>query len=366
MKRTILMIAIALLLLAGCSQAPTGQAVKEEAIKIGYVGPLTGNQAGIGQAQLNAVKMAVEGLNAHGGINGTRVQLFIADDKHEPQESVTAVHALLDAHGVVAIVGPTNSAATMAVAPIVNEAHVPLISPVATSPVVREAGPYVFRTMPDTALETKKLAAYAHEQGFEKVAVIAVNNDFGKGSVDAFKGYYNGTVTSVHLHTAGTTDHRSELVKAMNDNPDAILIASYFIENGNIIKQARELGFEGELFGVETINQAECYNVAQESAEGVVYATPTPLATDEFKEAYAEKYGEEPRFSADTAYDAFMLLAEAIEECGTNGEAIRECLHRIGQDYAGASGTITFDENGDVDKPFSLYRVENGTGVLIG
>ncbi|MBW2991506.1 penicillin-binding protein activator [Candidatus Woesearchaeota archaeon] len=370
-KTTKLAIAIAILIiivLSGCTQTPAGQVVKEEPIKIGYVGPLTGYTASYGKSQLNALLMAVDEVNEQGGIQGKKIELVIGDSKHLPADSVTIVRKLIDIDNVKAIIGPIGSSNVMAVAPIVNQQQMPLVSPLATSPVVREAGEYVFRTMPDTALQTKKLAQYAQDNNLQRIGVIYVNNDFGAATTQAFEKHFKqtgGEIVQIETHNFAEKDFRTQLTKINNKDVDALFLASYPVESGLILKQAKEMGFNKQIFGVETLGQKQALDVAQESANGIVYAIPKKLTSQDFIEKYNALYKEGMTFATDTAYDGFMLIVESMRECGTEGPQIKECLHKIGQNYQGVSGVITFDAKGDVDKPFALYKIIEGESVEI-
>lgn len=347
------------LAIAGCSNTETN-----ETIKIGYIGPLAGNFADFGEGQLNAINIAVKEVNDKGGINGKKVQLIAADTKHLTQETVTATHQLIN-EDIIALIGPTGSSNIMAIASLLNEKQLPTITSITTSPVVQKAGPYVFRTMPDVTLQTIKIAEYMSKQDIQSVSIIYVENDFGQGVVDAFSKNYDENIISKEAHEFGEKDFRASLTKAKNKKTQAVFIATYPTEAANLIKQAKEIDYQGVLIGVETVGTGPVREIAGNAREGIIFAKPTPLATEEFKQKYKQAYGIDPVFSSDNAYDNFMLLTKAIEQCGVEGEAIRICLHQIGQNYEGVSGLITFDEKGDVNKPLSLYIVKDGVDVLV-
>ena len=368
-KLAIAIVTLVLILVSGCTQTPAGQVVKEETIKIGFLGPLTGNTASMGKSQLNALLMGVDEVNAQGGIKGKKIELVIGDSKHTASESVTIVRKFLDIDNVKAIVGPIGSSCAMAIAPLVNQAQTPLVAPVATSPLVREAGEYVFRTMPDTALQTKILVEYAKRNNIQRVGIIHINNDFGAATTQAFEKHFKeigGEIVQIEKHDFSETDFRTVLTKINNKDVDALFLASYPTESGLILKQAKEIKFNKQIFGVETLGVKDALDVAQESANGVVYATPKKLTSQEFTDKYYAQYTDDIIFGTDTAYDGFMLIIESMRRCGTEGHQIKECLHEIGQNYQGVSGVISFDDKGDVDKPFSLYKIIDGESIEIG
>ena len=359
-----------LIITTGCDNGIiTGKVIYDDKIKIGYIGPLSGNTANFGLAQRNAILLGIEKVNNENGINGKKIEVVFEDTKHQPGDTVTAVHKLINLDNVISIVGPTGSSNVIAISNIVNEKEIPIISPIATGPDVRNAGKFVFRTMPSVELQTKELAAFVYNQKIKKVGVLYINNEFGKGTLDSFTKYFKeqgGEIIIQEAHDYYAKDYKTSIIKLQNANIDAIFLATYAANAGLIVKQIKEQKIDKTIFGVETLGQKDFLDFTGNLSNGIIYAMPKKMTTKEFAEAYITKYDKEPIFGSDTAYDGFMLIVEAARMCGTDGESIRKCLHFIGQNYSGVSGTITFDTNGDVNKPFDIFRVENGKGVLIG
>jgi branched-chain amino acid transport system substrate-binding protein len=350
--------------IAGCSGQITGKATQDDVVKIGFVGPLSGHIAVYGLAQRDAILIALDKVNAEGGIDGKEVVVIFEDSKSDPKESVKATAKLIDIDKIIGIIGDMQSSSMMAIAPIVESGGVPTITPIATSPAVTHAGDYVFRTMPSTDLQVKVLAEYALKEGYDTVGVLYVNNDLGGGSVQSFLKYFGGSVKIKEAHEQAATDFRTELAKIKGQDVDALFVASYPPESALIMVQAKETNFGLPIFGIETLGQKTVLENAGDASEGIVYGIPKKLTTEEYTNKYVQRYGYEPEFGSDTAYDAFMILVESARKCGLDGENIKECLYDV-ENYQGVSGTITFDENGDVDKPFSLFRVQDGIPVEI-
>ena len=372
----LLLAVIFIMLLGGCASVEIkSQPVDmSESLKIGFIGPLTGSQAPFGQSQLEAVKMLVEETDKGGGIDGRLVDLIPEDSKGAPADAVTAAHKLIDVDHVIAIIGDMQSGDTMAIAPIVEQAKIPLVTPIATSPAISNAGDFVFRTMPSTQTQVELLANIFASQGIKRVGVIYVDNEFGKRSYEAFKGLFGGEIVLAEAHKQDESDFRSSLSKVQSkiqssdiqsSDVQILVLMSYPKESGLLMRQLRELNLTIPVYGIETLGHIVTQKTAGLALEGAYYAYPRTDTNSAFKDQFVKRFSHDPEFGTDTAYDAASLILESIHECGIEPVEIKNCLYKVGKDYQGVSGNITFDQNGDVHRPAVLYQFRNVTAVKI-
>ena len=219
------------------------------------------------------------------------------------------------------------------------------------------------------------MAKYAKEVlGVEKVGVFHENNDYAIGLKEAFIAAAEEIgleVVGIEAYVADTVDFAPQLSKFKELAPDAIFIAGYYQQGGLIIAQAETLGLDVRFLGADGLNNPELINIAKDAAEGFLASSPLVYEVagkdaQDFKDAFEEKYGLTPDWMAANAYDAIGMIAVAIEECGADREAIKECLAGMTSEetgYVGIAGITIFDENGDCSKPVFVSEVKDGEFV---
>jgi branched-chain amino acid transport system substrate-binding protein len=372
-KQTKIVTVIALILVAvgmawyGLSQKQSHLAqVTTEPIKVGHITPLTGDAASYGEWEKDGTDLALAEINAKGGINGHQVVIVREDDKADPAQSVTALNKLISVDKVQAVIGAVSSGATLADAPIAEKNKVVLLSAGAAAIKVSQAGDYVFRIFPSTAQEGDTLIAVASKLGKKNAAIIYINNDFGAdlAKVVEKKAADQGMeVLAFESYMGDSNDFRTQLAKIGAKNPQAIFLLGYPKDMGLILKQAGEMGIKAQFFAPDSFDDPSIIETAGAAAEGVIYSLPSDQTSATFKENFKNKYGKDPSIMNALSYDAFNLLALAIQRGGNDGTAIKNELYKI-HDYAGASGTITFDSNGDaINRPMTLKSVKDGKAV---
>ena len=375
-KRMFLLLVIAGLLAVAVACAPGEPGV----IKIGCVLSTTGLLGPMGQDMMAAARLAVEEINAQGGILGKQVKLIEEDDATEAAKCLERVRKLVEIDGVKVLVGGMTSGASMATGPYLAAKEVVMISPSATSPAIatQEWKKWLFRTTPDDAFQGKVLAQIIMEKGFTRLATIVQDNPYGvgleKALVDSLgEARWTGThVVSIHFDPA-KKDYRTELSQIRDRNPDVVLAVTYAEDGIIVFRQALEMGLDKIAwlgcdgnYGPGMFEEPSCAEfMAKAIVAGTRAAGPSGTTYDKFAEAYKKAVGRDPSVYCDTTYDAIMLIARAIERAGKyEAAAIREALLEIGQDYDGASGTITFAENGDrVSGIFEVWKVEKIDGA---
>jgi branched-chain amino acid transport system substrate-binding protein len=356
---SVISVSLVLSLLVGCAKK------EPEVIKIGAILPLTGSGSVWGQNAQKGINLALEQVNAKEGIDGKKIRVILEDSQSVPKQAVNAFRKLIDVEKIQCSIVDMISSNVLAIAPIANEKKVVIISPGASSPDITYAGEYVFRNWPSDALQGEKLARFVWEKGYKKVAILFIQNEFGEGLKKAFSSTFTdleGEITAAEPFPQGGTDFRAQVVKVKASDPEAVVLFIYPPEGVKLIRQLREGRVNVQLFATAEIENP--LMLKEKSTEGVIYSFPKPpeetaKEVREFREAYRKKYGENPGIVSDIAYDAFNLLVKAVKEGGYNGPAIKDALLKI-KDYHGASGIITFDENGDVIKPFIFKIIKDG------
>ncbi|MBU1198652.1 MAG: ABC transporter substrate-binding protein [Nanoarchaeota archaeon] len=352
-------LALLALLIAGCSQTPTGEVVKkEEVIKIGFIGPLTGDAAVVGIGEKNAVDIAVEEINNAGGIDGRPLQAIFEDGKCSGKEAATAAQKLINIDNVKIILGGACSSETLGAAPITEANKVILFSAFSSSPDITYAGDYVFRTtIPDTHPDLiGPLLHYIAEN--KRIAIITENSDYAIGIRKGLKEQlpsFNVDIVADERYASGEKDFRTYLTKIKSVNPDALFINVATSGNtpGLIIKQAAELGMDVKIYGNFLLFAPESVELVGDLLEGAkVFDAPlldksNPKA-DAFMEKYNSRYKEPFSFwDAGARYDTVYITKNALEECGEDTDCIRDYLYDMDW-YLGTIGKYKFDKKGDV------------------
>ena len=336
--------------------------VVKEPIKIGFIGPLTGDLANIGSNTRAAVEIGVEEINAAGGIGGRTLEVVYEDSQCTPAKSSSAINKLISVDKVVAILGDTCSSATLAISPIAEQAKVPLISYASTAAKVTDAGDFIFRTVPSDIFQSSFAAKYAFEKlGKKKAAIVYVNNDWGvgleKGFNDAFK-LAGGEVVFSEGYDSTSKDLRSLMSKVKSSKADIL----YFLampgpaEIG--IKQVRELGLTLSILGADPLEDITVWNNAGKSGEGVMFTTIGTNPSEEFKTKMKVKVSsDEIIYSGPYAYDGLKILSQVIGEVGTDGTMIKDALYRASYVGGASSPKIEFDVNGDPKEANYIIKV---------
>ncbi|NLU11450.1 MAG: ABC transporter substrate-binding protein [Tepidanaerobacter acetatoxydans] len=362
-------------LLSGCSQnqseksPDTSQPAKpDETIKIGTIGPLTGNIATYGLSTKNGVEIAVEEFNQNGGINGKPIKLISEDTRGEQTEAANAASKLIEQDKVVAIVGGVISSETLTAGPIANDAKVVMISSSSTAAGVPEIGDYIFRNCLSDEVQAIQLAEYAvKELGLKKFAIMFTNNDYGLSLKEAFeaKAKELAGITAIETYNDGEKDFRAQLTKIKGTNPDALYIAGYYTEAAKIAQQAKDQGLNAQILGADGFYSPVLLELGGNAVEGAVFTagffTDDPSEnTQNFVKVYKEKFNSEPDMFAAQAYDAAMILLTAIKNTdGKGGEVLQQEMAKT-KDFPGITGNTSFTDVGDAIKDIIILKVEDG------
>ncbi|MCW2240098.1 ABC transporter substrate-binding protein [Azospirillum canadense] len=361
------------LLLAGAAAPLSAQA--QDTIKIGMVEPLTGSVAYNGKSVVEGAKLAVEEMNAAGGILGKKIELVIEDGQCTPANSVNAVEKLVQKDKVAALVGAFCSSATAAIMPVAQKYKIPLVTGVSSQASLTEQGnPYFFRAAETDALMAKAFAKIlANDLKLTKVAYIGVNDDWGRGGVEEFSRDLSAlgaksVLTEYFDH--GTTDFFTLLTKLRAAKPDGVFVAAETQDGSILVKQIREMGLDAKVFGVGSWATADFINLTGSAAEGIHAAVPYASSMDAprnqtFVKSYEAKYRVKPGKYGAAGYNALNITAQAIARAGnTDAEAIRAALAKT--QYEAPNGVYRFTEKGQAyGFDAVLVRIEGGQPKVI-
>jgi branched-chain amino acid transport system substrate-binding protein len=356
---------------AGCSK-PGGDGAAAATIRIGEFASLTGGEATFGTSSHEGTLLAIEEINAAGGVLGKPLQLIHEDNRSTQGESSTIAKKLINSDKVVALLGEVASGRSLEVAPIAQQNKIPMISPSSTNPKVTELGDYVFRVCFIDPFQGTLLAGFAKNTlQAKKVAVFAdVAAPYSLGLAQYFKEAWlagGGEVVSEEKYTSRDKDFKAQLTKIKAAKPDAIMVPGYYQEVGLIVAQARQLGITVPLFGGDGWEAPELIQIAgAENLANTYYSTHfSPSSSDplaqKFVAAYKAKYnGKVPDAMAALGYDSAMVLADAIKRAGTTeGPALRDAIAAT-KGFAGATGITTLDAKRDATKPAVIITVKDG------
>lgn len=341
-------------------------AKKEDTIRIGVAGPMTGDQSKMGIDVKNGAELAVREWNQRGGVLGKKIELLVEDDQHDPKQAVSVANKLVNA-GVTGIIGHFNSSASIPASSVYNKAGIPMITPASTNPQLTEQGfTNIFRVCGRDDQQGLVAADFVAEAlKLKRVAVLHDKTTYGQGLADEFVKalgkraevvYYQGVIQ-------GDKDFRAVLTALKGKRPELLYFGGIYPEGGLIIKQARELGIDIPFMSGDGSIDPKFVEIAGPASEGS-YLTFSPdpehlASAKDFLKTYRSSYGEPGPYSI-YGYDATRVLLHAIETAGsTEGTAISRAIHEM--KHAGALGELQWDAKGDIlQSPYVVWVTRNG------
>lgn len=351
-------------------------------IKIGAVLPLTGWGAADGGYVLNGAKIAVDQINAKGGIDGRKLELISEDGKNDPAESLNAAQKLINRDDVSVMFGAWLSSATMAMIPAIERAGVPLV--VETSGydgITHPANPWVFRTSILFSQEAASVEPCLKELGFTNVAFLAQDNDWGRGSVDEFSKTIKklgGKVASVEFFDAACADFYPLLTKVKNSAANSIIVVTSVPQLSKMLQQIHELGLKQKV--MTTGGSSWTYSIIRlagaEAADGSYHlsffpafapdSVPNPAAARSYVAEWKERgLTWDGVQEGSRGYDVVYTIAEGIKEAGgsSNRAKIKDGLEKV--DIMGITGHIVFDKFHDQQPNIVIVEIKDGTSRVI-
>ena len=343
-------------------------AVLADSIRIGFNAPLTGFAAADGNSALVGAQLAVEQVNAAGGIAGDDIELVVYDDQASPKEAAPLAVKMTTQDEVTAGISGSYSGSTRAAATIFQESSVPYISAYAVHPDITRAGDYVFRTSFMGEVQGRAGAMLiGGTMGLKRVALITLNNDFGKSLAAGFKekaADFGIEVTGEYEYSIKDREFGPIVSKVKSDSPDAIYASGYFFTAGPLVRQIRAAGIAAPVIGQEGYDSQKFIEIAGPDAEGVIITTSldrdssNPI-TQAFIEGFEEKAGYPTDMVAASAHTAVLVMAEALKKAGAgDGAALRDAIAESSVDAS--TGHISFNALGEVRKDVQIQVVKDG------
>lgn len=353
------------LTLASCSKA------ESNSVKIGGIFPLSGQVAVYGVECKNGVDLAIEEINAAGGINGKPVVLVSEDDEGNPDKTVNAFKKLSTKDGVKVVIGSLTSGCTQAITTLSQASKVVQIAPAATAPAITDAGDFIFRACFIDPFQGTVGGKFAAETLGKKRAAILydIGNDYSVGLADNFKIAFTkagGSIVSEESYATNDKDFNAQLTKIKNANPDVVYLPDYYGTVALIAKQLRAQGINVPMVGADGWDGLTS-NAGDEVLGGYYsnhYAVDsTEPAVKKFVESFRAKYNKDPNSFAALGYDCVYLIRDAIVAAGAEDSiAVRDALAKTDGDYV--TGHLTFDEKHNPIKSavmLELVKADDGT-----
>ena len=369
--------------LAGCnsdddsSSSGSGNTVSGDEIKIGANLELSGSVATYGSSINDGAKLAIEEINAAGGIDGKKIKYIAVDNKSETAEATSAAIRLAEQEKVVAMLAPATSGNSVATVQLANKHKVPMVTGSGTAPNVTvnddgSVNEYAFRTCFIDPFQGTVAANFAtNEVGAKNVAIYADNaSEYAKGLAKSFKETIEangGKVVIEEAYVANDVDFKSTLTNIKGKNPDFIFIPGYYQEVGLIVKQARDLGINVPLMGADGWDSPTLVELAGADALNNTfitnhYSSEDPDATiQKFVEAFKAEYNEAPNAFHALGYDSIYFIVDAIKRVDGDitGEAIQKALAAT-KDLSLITGTLTVEENHNPGKSATVLECVDG------
>lgn len=344
-------------------------------IKIGVFADLTGQTSAFGQSTKNGVQLAVDEINAGGGVVGKKLEVVIEDDQGRPEQAKTVVSKLVNQDKVQVLIGEATSTNSLAAAPVAQEAKIPMISHGSTNEQVTQVGNYIFRICFIDSFQGSVMAKFAANNLKAKTAAIIgdVNSTYSKGLTEVFEQEFTklgGKIVSKQSYTQNDPDFKGQLTTIRAVNPDVIYIPGYYGQVGIIAKQARELGMKMPLLGGDGWDAPEIWKLGGEGLKNTFisnhYASDNPAPeVQNFVKSYKDKYGVQPDSMAVLAFDAIKLLADAIKRAGgADSEKLREAIAQT-KDFPAVTGKISINERRDAVKLAVVLELDPAKGAYV-
>jgi len=337
---------------ASMEMAPT------EPFVIGVMESLTGPGETYGNVALQSKLLAVQEINAAGGINGRTLKLIIEDSKCNARDSITAYTKLTSVDGVKIILGTSCSGAMLGAAPLAEKDGTIMFSGLATNPLIADAGDYIFRTAINDKLVGVDTGNTIWSDGVRKLGTITEATDYAEGvrreTAKQFESL-GGDIVASEAYASEETDYRAAITRILGKDPDGIHIAAQAeFAGGTIVKQLRELGWDGPIYGEIVVIGATALDVAGEAATGVKGIVPAldpgNTKATEFLDRFRERYDYTTlEWYMGSAYDDVFITAACLAQTGDDQDAagFRDCLYNMSS-FEGTIGTYTFDSDGEV------------------
>ncbi len=352
-----------------------------EELKIGALLSVTGPASFLGAPEARTLEMLTEQVNARGGVAGHKVKLIVKDTGGSPEKAVSFARQLIDEEKVFAILGPSTSGETMAVKGIAEESKTLLVSLAAAEVIVNPVAPHVFKTAQKDSHAAALIFQDMKRRGITRIAVFSSNTGFGKAGKEQIAKLapeYGIQIVLDEVYDKAATDLSAEATKLKGTNAQAVLNWSIEPAQSILVKNIRQLGLTIPIYQSHGFGNLAYAKAAGAAAEGVIFplgrlavADALPAGNPQkpvlvaYRDAYQKRYGEEVSGFGGYAWDAFQLLAAAVEKVGLDRAKVRTALENT-QGFVGQSGVFRFspaDHNGLGLDSFEMLTVKDGKFV---
>jgi branched-chain amino acid transport system substrate-binding protein len=345
------------------------------AICVGEYESMSGSEATFGADTHDGVMMAVDEINAAGGVLGKPMHVILYDDQSKSQEAGTAMVRLVTWDKVKAVIGEVASTRSLAGGRVAQQFHVPMVTPSSTNEKVTKIGDMISRVCFVDGFQGKAGAIFAKDTlKATKVAVLFdQKSDYSVGLKNEFTKAFQelgGTVTSSQAYSGGDQDYSAQLTTIRGESPDVLYVPGYYTEVGNIALQARRLGITAPLLGGDGWDSEKLAEIGGEAIEGSYYtnhyaADETRPEVQEFVQKYKARYGAIPDGLAALGYDATKLIADAMTRAHSDDTREIAKAIRATKDFHGVTGVITINAHGDAEKPAVIVKMKGGIPVFV-
>ena len=337
-------------------------------IRIGFHAPLTGFAASDGKSALQGAELAVEQINAAGGVNGRKLELVVQDDQAKPEQAVPLANKYIG-DGLKIVVSGSYSGPTRAAAGVFQKAQIPYISSYAIHPDITRAGNYVFRTSFMGEVQGRAAAKLVGEiLKKKKVTLVTLNNDFGQALSAGFKevaGKFGLQIASEYSFGMADRQFGAIVASVRKDAPEVLYVSGYFFNGGPLVAQLRAAGVTASIVGTEGFDTHNFISIAKEASEGVMITTSLDRDSKSppmrnFIDAYEAKYKAPADMVAASTHTAINVAAEAMKKSGADdGAKIRAAISGL-KDFQVATGRISFNEMGEIYKAAQVQVIKDG------
>src|SRR3989338_9314396 len=363
--KIVVWIVVIVLVIWGISSMSKKSGTDSATIKIGFIGPLTGDTANIGQNAQAAVAIAVEEINNSGGVLGKKVEIVYEDDGCTGATGANAVSKLINTDKVVAILGGLCSGATLGEAPISEAAKVAQLSYCSTNPTISSAGDYIFRDVPSDLFQANYAAEYLVRNGKTKVALLTVKNDWGDGLNKAFTDALakaGGTIVIADSFDPDVKNLKAQFTNIKAKNPDAVYFVAYTDASIAGLKQASDLGIKAQFFGADAWDDTKIWSELGSLGDGAMFTVVGTNSSADFKAKMKAKLGKDDLiYCSDYAYDGLKILAAAINKADSVSKtAVKDALSKTKYTGGVGSAEVMFDNNGDPTTAAYIIKTAKG------
>ncbi len=376
-------LAMVLTLAVALTLTLTGTAWSKDVYKIGGIFSVTGRASFLGDPEKRSMEMAVDAINAQGGIDGHKLEAIIYDTEADPTKAVNAVNKLIHKDGVIAIIGPSTTPTTLAVLPIAERAQIPLISCAAGNKITQPVKPWIFKTAQSDVLAVAAIYNHIKQEKINKIGILTVSNAFGesgKQQLEEQAGDFGITVVRAESFGAKDTDMTAQLTKIRAEDAQAVVCWGTNPGPAVVAKNVDQLGMKLPLYQSHGVASPKFIELAGKAAEGIILPTgkilvaellpdddPQKSVLTNYIDKYEGKYKMPVSGFGGYAYDAVHILVEAMKGAKGDRQRIRDNLEGL-SDFVGVSGVFNFtpeDHNGLDASAFIMVRIQTGTWTLV-